>query len=131
LRRRCCPFQREKSGRRIYLALPIATHPTPGRPRLSRSATGGSRFVPAVSRSVSACNHASAARIAPSRKRRFHSSCDPFGANPYGDQLFTIRADGKHLRQLTHVRGLVTEPDDTVSSENIGPIGSSSFVAAQ
>jgi hypothetical protein len=61
----------------------------------------------------------------------FFSSCDPFGANPYGDQLFTIRADGKHLRQLTHARGLVTEPDDTVSSENIGPIGSSSFVAAQ
>src|SRR5262245_56325493 len=24
----------------------------------------------------------------------FFSSCDPFGANPYGDQLFTIRADG-------------------------------------
>jgi hypothetical protein len=33
----------------LNLALPIATHPTPGRPRLSRSATGGSRFVPAVS----------------------------------------------------------------------------------
>src|SRR5262249_40216429 len=51
----------------------------------------------------------------------FYSSCDPFGANPYGDQLFAIRADGTHLRQLTHARGLVREPDGTVSSENIGP----------
>ena len=61
----------------------------------------------------------------------FYSSCDPFGANPYGDQLFAIRVDGTHLRQLTHARGLVREPDGTVSSENIGPIGSSSFIGGQ
>jgi hypothetical protein len=51
----------------------------------------------------------------------FYSSCDPFGTNPLGDQLFSIRADGTHLRQLTHARGLVTEADGTPSAENIGP----------
>jgi hypothetical protein len=61
----------------------------------------------------------------------FHSSCDPFGTNPYGDQLFAIRPDGTRLRQLTHARGLVREPDGTVSSENIGPIGSNSFVGTR
>jgi hypothetical protein len=55
----------------------------------------------------------------------FYSSCDPFGTNPYGDQIFAIRPDGTRLRQLTHARGLVTEADGTVSAENIGPIGHS------
>jgi hypothetical protein len=55
----------------------------------------------------------------------FYSSCDPFGTNPYGDQLFAISTDGKRLRQLTRARGLVMEPDGTVSTENIGPIGHS------
>jgi hypothetical protein len=53
----------------------------------------------------------------------FSSSCDPFGTNPYGDQLFAIRADGTHLRQLTHALGRRKEPDGTVSTENVGPIG--------
>ena len=53
----------------------------------------------------------------------FFSSCDPFGTNPYGDQLFAIRTDGARLRQLTHARGLGTEADGTVSAENIGPYG--------
>ena len=53
----------------------------------------------------------------------FYASCDPFGANPYGDQLFAIRADGTGLRQLTHARGVVTESDGSTSSENIGPVG--------
>jgi Tol biopolymer transport system component len=53
----------------------------------------------------------------------FYASCDPFGTNPYGDQLFAIRADGTGLRQLTHARGFVTEPDGSTSSENIGPVG--------
>jgi hypothetical protein len=61
----------------------------------------------------------------------FFSSCDPFGVNPYGDQMFAIRVDGTHLRQLTHARGLVREPDGTVSSENIGPVGSSAFISGQ
>src|SRR5262249_59807148 len=53
----------------------------------------------------------------------FYASCDPFGANPYGDQLFAIRADGTGLRQLTHARGFVTEPDGSTTSENIPPLG--------
>ena len=61
----------------------------------------------------------------------FYSSCDPFGANPYGDQMFAIRVDGTHLRQLTHARGLVTEPDGTVSTENIGPLAYSAIVSGQ
>jgi hypothetical protein len=61
----------------------------------------------------------------------FFSSCDPFGANPYGDQMFAIRVDGTQLRQLTHARGLVREPDGTVSSENVGPVGSSAFIGGQ
>jgi hypothetical protein len=51
-----------------------------------------------------------------------YSTCDPFGTNPYGDQLFAIHADGTRLRQLTHARGLGTEPDGTMSTENVGPI---------
>jgi hypothetical protein len=58
----------------------------------------------------------------------FYSSCDPFGTNPYGDQLFAISSDGTRLRQLTHARGLFTEADGTVSTENIGPIGHSPIV---
>ena len=55
-------------------------------------------------------------------------SCDPFGTNPYGDQLFDIHPDGTHLRQLTHARGEVTEADGTVSSENVaGGAYSASF----
>ncbi len=51
----------------------------------------------------------------------FYASCDPFGLNPLGDQIFTIRSDGSGLRQLTRAGGLVTEADG-VSSENIGPV---------
>ena len=61
----------------------------------------------------------------------FWASCDPFGTNPYGDQLFAIRVDGTHLRQLTHARGLGTEPDGTVSTENIGPFAFSSIVGGR
>jgi hypothetical protein len=33
----------------------------------------------------------------------FYATSDPFGTNPYGDQLFALRPDGT-LRQLTHAR---------------------------
>jgi hypothetical protein len=49
------------------------------------------------------------------------SSCDPFGTNPNGDQLFAMRPDGSGLRQLTHTRGFVTEADGTVDVELPGP----------
>ena len=61
----------------------------------------------------------------------FYATCDPFGTNPYGDQLFAIRVDGTELRQLTHARGLATEPDGTVSTENIGPFAYSAIVSGQ
>ena len=43
----------------------------------------------------------------------FGSTCDPFGTNPNGGQLFAMAADGSGLRQLTAARGLVTEADGT------------------
>jgi hypothetical protein len=54
----------------------------------------------------------------------FESNCDPFGTNPYGDQIFTMRPDGSGLRQLTTARGITTEADGTVSVELPGPWGS-------
>ena len=35
----------------------------------------------------------------------FTSTCDVFGDNPYGEQLFAMSPDGTALRQLTHTRG--------------------------
>jgi hypothetical protein len=42
----------------------------------------------------------------------FESSCDPFGTNPNGTQLFALGADGTGLRQLTDARGLVPRTGD-------------------
>ena len=53
----------------------------------------------------------------------FQSSCDPVGANPFGDQLFAMRPDGTGLRQLTSARGMETSPDGSVHVEMIGPVG--------
>ena len=49
------------------------------------------------------------------------SSCDPFGTNPAGEQLFVVRADGTGLRQITHSRGVVTDTPDVVEVELPGP----------
>lgn len=51
----------------------------------------------------------------------FDATCDPFGTNPNGGQLFAMRPDGSGLRQLTTYRGLVVEPDGTVTVELPGP----------
>ncbi len=51
----------------------------------------------------------------------FYSSCNPFGSNPYGGQIFTMRPDGTGLRQLTDTRGMTTEADGTVTVELPGP----------
>jgi hypothetical protein len=45
------------------------------------------------------------------------SSCDPFGTNPDGYQVFAVRSDGTGLRQLTQTRGVVAEADGTVTVE--------------
>jgi hypothetical protein len=51
----------------------------------------------------------------------FYSSCDPFGTNPSGGQMFGMRPDGRGLRQLTATKGLVIDPDGTVTAELPGP----------
>jgi len=52
----------------------------------------------------------------------FGSNCDPFGTNPYGFQLFSMRPDGSGKRQLTATLGRVIEPDGAVSFQTVGPI---------
>src|SRR5262249_12956577 len=56
----------------------------------------------------------------------FQSSCDPIGANPFGEQLFAMRPDGTGLRQLTNARGTTTDPDGTIHVELPGPTAYSS-----
>jgi hypothetical protein len=51
----------------------------------------------------------------------FTSSCDPFGTNPYGIQLFAMRPDGSGLRALTDMRGFAVEADGSVTVELPGP----------
>ena len=50
-----------------------------------------------------------------------YSSCDPFGTNPNGGQLFAMRPDGSRLRQLTAARGLTIAEDGSVTPELPGP----------
>jgi hypothetical protein len=52
----------------------------------------------------------------------FGSSCDPFGRNPFGEQLFAMRPDGTDLRQLTNARGMTIDPDGTIHVELPGPV---------
>ena len=51
----------------------------------------------------------------------FASSCDPFGTNPYGEQLFAVWPDGTGLRQLTAARGLREAADGSLAVELVGP----------
>jgi hypothetical protein len=51
----------------------------------------------------------------------FPSTCDPFGTNPNGEQIFALRPDGSGFRQLTHTRGLLRSPSGTVETELPGP----------
>lgn len=50
----------------------------------------------------------------------FDSSCDPFGTNPFGVQLFAVQANGSRLRTLTHSRGYVVAPDGSFTTELVG-----------
>ena len=61
------------------------------------------------------------------RTLMFPSSCDPFGQNLVGVQIFAMHPDGSGLRQVTHYRGWQTASDGTVSVEVPGPIGFSGF----
>jgi len=51
----------------------------------------------------------------------FGSSCDPFGTNQNGVQIFAIRPDGSGLHALTDARGLVRNTDRSVEAELPGP----------
>jgi hypothetical protein len=51
----------------------------------------------------------------------FYSTCDPFGTNPNGGQLFAMEPDGSGLRQLTSARGMVPAADGGVDVELPGP----------
>lgn len=59
-----------------------------------------------------------------SRSLLFYSDCDPFGTNPDGSQVFAIDYDGSRLRQLTHMAGVLREPDGAVAVEIPGPVAS-------
>jgi len=54
----------------------------------------------------------------------FPSSCDPFGTNPNGEQIFAMYRDGTGLQQLTDTSGFMTEADGTVDVELPGPFAS-------
>ena len=51
----------------------------------------------------------------------FVSSCDPFGTNPNGQQIFAMRPDGTGLRALTDTHSVVRNPDGSVEAELPGP----------
>lgn len=51
----------------------------------------------------------------------FYSSCDPFGTNPNGGQLFAMRSDGSGLRQLTATHGTRVLPDGNLTVQLPGP----------
>jgi hypothetical protein len=54
----------------------------------------------------------------------FNSSCDPFGSNPNGEQVFAMYPDGTGLQPLTDTSGFTTEADGTVDVELPGPFAS-------
>jgi hypothetical protein len=46
-----------------------------------------------------------------------HSTCDPFGTNRYGSQVFVMRQDGTGLRQITETQGYSTDASGAVTVE--------------
>ncbi len=57
----------------------------------------------------------------------FKSTCDPFGQNPNGWQLFAIQPDGSDLRQLTNARGYVRGANHTVEVETVDAFWSARY----
>jgi hypothetical protein len=51
----------------------------------------------------------------------FVSSCDPFGTNPNGEQIFAMRPDGSGLHALTDAHSVRRNPDGSVEAELPGP----------
>jgi hypothetical protein len=52
----------------------------------------------------------------------FDSSCNPFGSNSFGEEIFVMNFDGTGMRQLTDFRGVMFEDSGAVSVEMPGPI---------
>jgi hypothetical protein len=50
----------------------------------------------------------------------FDATCDAFGTNPNGAQLFAVPPDGSGLRVLTHAKGFVSHTDDSVATDLVG-----------
>ena len=94
---------------------------------LPPDASGGRQtygcFAPGLSGAECTISTQGVAQDAKSGAILFQSSCDPLGSNPFGTQLFVMRADGTGLRQITRTRGRALEPDGSVSVEAPGPIG--------
>lgn len=131
------------SGGRVFLfasADPLGTNPTGNCQVFSMDTFGGdlhqlTRFtdrrpsagcIAGVPRS--ACWINEIARDPRSGTLVLASSCDPLGTNPFGYQVFAMRADGSGLRQLTAARGLTEDPDGTVRVELPGPVAYSGGV---
>jgi hypothetical protein len=70
------------------------------------------------------CNIEPARQDPVTRALVFPSSCDPFGTNPNGEQVFAMHPDGSGLQQLTDTRRLTIEADGTVDVELPGPFAS-------
>ena len=51
----------------------------------------------------------------------FYSSCDPFGTNAFGSQVFAMHQDGTGLQQLTMTRGYTRDADRSVTVEMAFP----------
>lgn len=63
---------------------------------------------------------------AQARSLVFDGTCDPYGLQPVGGQVFAVRRDGSGLRQLTTYRGMHgTAAASTLSVELPGPIATS------
>jgi hypothetical protein len=57
----------------------------------------------------------------------FKSTCDPFGQNPNGWQLFAMQPDGSDLRQLTSAHGYVRGASHTVEVETVDAFWSAPY----
>jgi hypothetical protein len=83
--------------------------------RVTEHAFSGCRYGP------SGCALSLVSQDPRSRDLVFYSSCDPFGKNPNGGQIFAVQPDGSGLRQLTDARGLVHEGPGVYSGDLPGP----------
>ena len=66
--------------------------------------------------------HREAEFVVPGARKRsvlFYSDRNPLGTNPDGSQVFAMRWNGSHLRQLTRARGTTRAADGRVAEVEI------------